>query len=207
LAHFCLLYNIKIFNNKTVIDYFSEYISFQKKALESIPKETLAEVIGLFKAALNEERQIFVFGNGGSGSNASHFVTDLGKSSSDKTHKRFRCMCLNDNTGWMTAIGNDYCFEDIFVRQLMNFARPGDLAMVLSVSGDSPNLVKAIEWAKNNQLHNIALVGGKKGKLAELADTVMVIDDTHYGRVEDAQMGICHMICYAFIEKEDLQKP
>lgn len=190
-----------------MVNYFSQYISLQKKALESIHKETLAEVIGLFKSALNEERQIFVFGNGGSGTNASHFVTDLGKSASDKTHKRFRCICLNENTGWITAIGNDYCFEDIFVRQLMNFARPGDLVMVLSVSGNSPNLVKALEWCKANGLHCMALVGSKKGKLAELADTAMVIDDTHYGRVEDAHMGICHMICYAFVEKGELQKP
>jgi len=190
-----------------VINYFSEYIGLQKKALESINKDTLAEVIGLFRSALDDERQIFVFGNGGSGNNASHFVTDLGKSSSDKTHKRFRCICLNDNTGWITAIGNDYCFEDVFMRQLTNLAKPGDLLMALSVSGNSPNMVKAMEWGKQQGMHTIALVGGKKGKLAELADTVMIIDDTHYGRVEDAQMGICHMICYAFVEKEELQGP
>ena len=190
-----------------MINYCSEYISLQKKALESIDRETLAKVIGLFKSALDEERQVFVFGNGGSAANASHFVTDLGKGSSDKTHKRFRCMSLNDNASWITAIGNDYAFEDIFMRQLMNLANPGDLVMVLSVSGDSPNLVKAIEWAKTNQLHSIALVGGKKGRLAELADTVMIIDDTHYGRVEDAHLGICHMITYAFMEKTELQKP
>jgi len=190
-----------------VINYCSEYISLQKKALDSIHKETLTEVIGLFKSALDEERQVFVFGNGGSAANASHFVTDLGKGSSDKTHKRFRCMSLNDNISWITAIGNDYSFEDIFMRQLMNLAKPGDLVMVLSVSGDSPNLVKAIEWAKTNQVHSIALMGAKKGKLAELADTAMVIDDTHYGRVEDAHMGICHMITYAFMEKTELQKP
>jgi len=190
-----------------VINYFSEYIRLQKKALESIPKETLTEVIGLFKSALDHEQQVFVFGNGGSAANASHFVTDLGKGSSDKTHKRFRCMSLNDNTSWITAIGNDYSFDDIFKRQLMNMAKPGDLLMVLSVSGNSPNLVKAVEWAKANRLHSIALVGGKKGKLTELADTVMVVDDTHYGRVEDAHMGICHMIAYAFMEKTELQKP
>ena len=190
-----------------MIDYFSEYISLQNKALESISKETLGEVIGLFKSALDNERQIFVFGNGGSAANASHFITDLGKGSSDKTHKRFRCLSLNDNTTWITAIGNDYCYEDIFMRQLMNQAKPGDLLLVLSVSGNSPNLVKAVEWAKANRLHCIALVGAKKGKLAELADTVMVIDDTHYGRVEDAHMGICHMIAYAFMEKTELQKP
>ncbi len=187
--------------------YFKEYIDLQKKALETIPVEKLTGIIGLFRAALDEERQIFVFGNGGSAANASHFITDLGKGASDKTHKRFRCMSLNDNVSWMTAIGNDYAYDEIFVRQLANFARPGDLLMVLSVSGNSPNLVKAAEWAKENQLHCIALVGGKKGKLAELADTAIVINDTHYGRVEDAQMGVCHMICYAFMEKSELQKP
>ncbi len=190
-----------------MINYCSEYISLQKKALESIDKETLANVIGLFKSALDEERQVFVFGNGGSAANASHFVTDLGKGSSDKTHKRFRCMSLNDNTSWITAIGNDYSFEDIFMRQLMNLANPGDLVMVLSVSGDSPNIVKAVECGNANGIHSIALVGGKKGKLAELADTAMIIGDTHYGRVEDAHMGICHMITYAFMEKTELQKP
>jgi len=79
--------------------------------------------------------------------------------------------------------------------------------MALGVSGNSPNVVKAMEWGKQLGMHTIALVGGKKGKLAELADTIIVINDTHYGRVEDAQMGICHMICYAFIEKEELQGP
>src|SRR6266851_9889460 len=114
-----------------MINYFSEYISLQKKALESIPKETLSKVIGLFKVALDSERQIFVFGNGGSAANASHFITDLGKGSSDKTHKRFRCLSLNDNVSWMTALGNDYKYEDIYVRQLMNYGKRGDLVMAL----------------------------------------------------------------------------
>jgi D-sedoheptulose 7-phosphate isomerase len=88
----------------------------------------------------------------------------------------------------------------------MNFARPGDLVLVMSVSGSSPNLVKAAQWAKENGIHVIALVGGKQGKLAEIANTTLVVNDTHYGRVEDAHMGICHMIAYAFMELPDLQK-
>lgn len=88
----------------------------------------------------------------------------------------------------------------------MNFAKPGDIAFTMSVSGNSPNLVSAIEWAKANQVHTIALVGEKKGKLADIADTVIVVNDTHYGRVEDAHMGICHMIAYAFMELAELQK-
>jgi D-sedoheptulose 7-phosphate isomerase len=104
----------------------------------------------------------------------------------------------------MTALGNDYAYADIFVGQLHNYGRKGDLAITLSVSGSSPNCVKAIEWAKKNGLHTVALVGAKKGKLAEIADTTIVINDSHYGRVEDAHMGICHMLCYVFMENPQL---
>jgi D-sedoheptulose 7-phosphate isomerase len=100
----------------------------------------------------------------------------------------------------MTALGNDYAYEDIFVRQLENYGRPGDIALSLSVSGNSPNCVKALAWAKEHGLSTIALVGSKRGRMAEIAEQVLVIADTHYGRVEDAQMGICHLLCYAFME-------
>jgi D-sedoheptulose 7-phosphate isomerase len=187
--------------------YLSAYIQQQKAALESISLEKVEKVISLFQKALHEDRQIFVFGNGGSASNASHFITDLGKSASDKTYRRFRCLSLNDNVSWITAIGNDYAYEDVFVRQLENYARPGDLAMVMSVSGNSPNLVKAVEWCRLRQVHTIALVGGNRGRLATLGDEVLVVNDTHYGRVEDCHMHIAHMICYAFIELDALQQP
>ncbi|MDB6129977.1 MAG: phosphoheptose isomerase, partial [Verrucomicrobiales bacterium] len=87
-----------------------------------------------------------------------------------------------------------------YVRQLRNYGKPGDVVIVMSVSGNSPNVVKAVEWAKANGLFTAALVGGKKGRLAEIADQAIVINDTHYGRAEDAQMGVCHMLCYAFME-------
>jgi D-sedoheptulose 7-phosphate isomerase len=83
---------------------------------------------------------------------------------------------------------------------LQNYGRPGDLALGISVSGNSPNCVKALEWAKKNGLQTVALVGGRRGRMAEIADTAIVIADTHYGRVEDAHMGICHLLCYAFME-------
>jgi len=183
-----------------VKDWIAEYIHLQKAALDSIPAEAVSEVIARFAQALKEDRQIFIFGNGGSASNASHFITDLGKGASDKLAKRFRCLSLNDNISWITALGNDYSYEDVYLRQLQNFARPGDIVMTLSVSGNSPNLVKAIDWAVDNGLYTVALVGAKRGRLAEIAEKVLVIDSEHYGRVEDAQMGICHMICYAFME-------
>lgn len=186
--------------------WIADYLRAQKACYDAIPVDQVNELIDLLRAALKEDRRIFVFGNGGSASNASHFVTDLGKGASDKIGRRFRVLSLNDNISWMTALANDYAYEDVFAGQLQNYARAGDIVLGISVSGNSPNCVKAFEWAKKNGLHTIALVGAKRGRMAELAKTLIVIQDTHYGRVEDAQMTICHMLCYAFIENPERAK-
>ena len=186
--------------------WISDYIKAQKAAHDSIPVDAVAQLIEKLRDALKEGRQILVFGNGGSAMNSSHFATDLGKGASDKVGKRFRVLSLNDNVSWMTALANDYAYDDVFYGQIQNYGRPGDIALGISVSGNSPNCVKAMEWAKMNGLRTVALVGGKRGRMAEIADQVIVINDTHYGRVEDAQMGICHMLCYAFIEHPEQGK-
>lgn len=184
--------------------WIEEYVRRQKASLDSIPLGQVAALIELMRKAYREDRQVFVFGNGGSAANASHFATDLGKGASDKLPRRFRVLSLNDNVSWMTALGNDYAYDQIFARQLANYARAGDLALTMSVSGNSPNLVRALEWGNENGLETIALVGGKKGRLAEVAKHVIAVDSEHYGRVEDAHMGICHMLCYAFMENPAL---
>ena len=180
--------------------WIRDYLRAQQAVYDSIPVETVAALITLLRDAVREDRQIFVFGNGGSAANSSHFATDLGKGSSDKLGRRFRVLSLCDNVSWMTAIGNDYAYEDIFVRQLENYGRPGDVALSISVSGNSPNCVKALEWARTHGLKTVSLVGAKRGRMAEISDQVIVLDDVHYGRVEDAQMTICHLLCYAFME-------
>jgi D-sedoheptulose 7-phosphate isomerase len=184
--------------------FISGYLDAQKKALESIPQEAVIKLIQLFKRAWKENRQIFVFGNGGSAANASHFVNDLGKSASDNLPRRFRCLSLNDNISWITALGNDYSYEEVFVGQLRNYAQSGDLVMAMSVSGNSPNVIKAVAWAKENGLYSIGLTGSQKGRLADLADLGISVDSDHFGRVEDAHMGICHLVCYAFIENPEI---
>lgn len=186
--------------------YFSDYLAQQKAAYDSIPLEQVAVVAQLMNDCWQQDRQLFVFGNGGSATNASHFITDLGKGASDRVQrdglgKRFRCLSLNDNVGWLTALGNDYSYDDVFVGQLQNYANPGDLVLTMSVSGNSPNLVKAIRWANDNGLQTVAMLGGKRGQLAELAQHVLVINSEHYGRVEDAHMTVCHMLCYYFMEE------
>jgi D-sedoheptulose 7-phosphate isomerase len=183
--------------------WIADYINAQKAALDSIPTAAVEQLIKLLREALHNDRHVFVFGNGGSASNASHFVTDLGKGSSDKIGKRFRCLSLNDNVSWMTAIANDYAYEDVFLRQIENYGKAGDVVLGISVSGNSPNAVKAMEWARKHGLVTIALVGSKRGGMAKAAEHVIAIDSTHYGRVEDAQMTICHLLCYAFIENPE----
>ena len=180
--------------------WITDYVAAQKRALDSIPADAVAQLIDKLRLAHKEDRQVFVFGNGGSAANASHFATDLGKGASDKVGKRFRVLSLNDNVSWMTAIGNDYSYEDVFSRQLENYGRKGDVAIAVSVSGNSPNCVKAIELANKTGLETVALVGAKRGRLAEIARHVIVIGDSHYGRAEDAQMGVLHLLCYAFME-------
>src|SRR5881296_4082306 len=147
----------RLFHTSRMRQWLQDYLAAQKAALDSIPLETVVKLIETFRQALNEDRQIFVFGNGGSAANASHFVTDLGKGASDKIGRRFRCLSLNDNVSWMTALGNDYSYEEVFCRQLMNYGRRGDIVLALSVSGNSPNVVRAVDWAKHNGLATIAL--------------------------------------------------
>lgn len=187
-------------------DWISNYIAAQKQALDTIPTEQIAALVKTVRTAHREGRRIYVCGNGGSAANASHFVTDLGKNSSNAMPTPFKVLSLADNTAWITALGNDYGYEDSFLRQLQNYGEKGDVLITISVSGNSPNLIKVLEWSKAHGLHTIALVGAKRGKAAELADQVIVTEDTHYGRVEDVQMNILHMLCYAFVELEEARK-
>jgi D-sedoheptulose 7-phosphate isomerase len=189
-----------------MLDWLQNYIASQKKALDTIKPADLIPLIHTLREAHRAGQRIYVCGNGGSAANASHFVTDLGKNSSEAMGSPFRVTSLTDNTPWITAIGNDYSFDDVFMRQLQNHGEAGDVLLVISVSGNSPNLVKALEWAKPRGLKTIALVGGKRGRAAELADQVIVVGDTHYGRVEDVQMNILHMLCYVFVERDDARR-
>src|SRR5271165_3189527 len=107
--------------------WIADYIRAQKAAMDSIPPEAVAEVVGKLRSALLEDRHIFVFGNGGSAANASHFATDLGKGASDKLDRRFRVISLTDNVSWMTALANDYSYEDVFAGQMQNYGQPGDI--------------------------------------------------------------------------------
>ena len=185
------------------INFPALYKAEVMKAIETIDLEKVAEAIRIFLEARAEGRQIFVCGNGGSAATASHFVTDMVKGASFDRPARFRIMALTDSLSTITAYSNDVGYECVFVEQLKNFAQPGDVVMALSGSGNSANVVAAIEYGNSVGCRTIALSGRDRGRLGPLAHLNIHVAEPHMGRIEDAHMAICHMICYYFMEYEE----
>lgn len=170
------------------------------RALETLDLEKVAEAIGWFEEARASGRQIFVCGNGGSASTASHFVCDMVKGASFERTPRFRIMALTDSLPTITAYANDVSYEAVFVEPLRNFARPGDLVMAISGSGNSPNVIRAVEYANAIGCKTLALTGRDGGKLGPLAQLNIQVAHPHMGRIEDVHLIVCHMIAYYFME-------
>jgi D-sedoheptulose 7-phosphate isomerase len=176
------------------------YLAGVRKAIETIDLERVAQAIEWFREARDQGRHIFVCGNGGSAATASHLATDLLKGASYGRAARFRVQALAEAVGTVTAYSNDVSYECIFVEQLKNFAQPGDLVVGISGSGNSPNVLRAIEYANSAGCRTLALTGRDGGKLGPLTQLNIQVREPHMGRIEDAHMIVCHMICYYFME-------
>jgi len=184
------------------MNFPAQYKSEVFKAIETVDLEKVSQVIELFKEARSEGRHIFVCGNGGSASTASHFACDIVKGASYNRSRRFRIMALTDQLATLTAYANDVSYDCVFVEQLRNFARAGDLVMGISGSGNSPNVIRALEYANSIGCRTIALTGRDGGKLGPLAQLNVQVTAPHMGRIEDAHMIVCHMIGYYFMDGE-----
>ena len=182
--------------------FVTAYLEQLRATLDSIELPKVEQAIQWFREARDEERQIFVCGNGGSAATASHFVTDIVKGASYGRSTRFRILALTDSLPTITAYANDAGYDCVFAEQLKNFARPGDLVMAISSSGNSPNVLRAIECANSIGCRTLALTGGDGGKLGPLAQLDLRVTGTHTGRIEDAHLVICHLIGYYFMESE-----
>lgn len=170
--------------------------------IETIDIAKVEEAIAWLIEARAAGKTVFVAGNGGSAATASHFVCDMVKGASYGRERRFRIMALNDNIPTLTAYSNDVGYDVAFAEQLKNFAQPGDVYMAISGSGNSPNVVKAMEAAAEIGCRTIALTGRDGGKLGKLAQLQIHVPDPHMGRIEDAHMIVCHMIGYYFMEEQ-----
>ena len=171
-------------------------------AIDTIDLPRVNEIIEIFKQARAEGRHIFVCGNGGSASTASHFACDIVKGASFNRAERFRIMALTDQLPTLTAYANDVSYDAVFVEQLRNFAEPNDVFMGISGSGNSPNVIRAMEYANSIGCKTIALTGRDGGKLGPLAQLNLQVPVPHMGRIEDAHMIVCHMVGYYFMEQE-----
>ncbi len=181
--------------------FFENYQKQLLEALQRVNLEQVAQAAAWFQEARDQERQIFVCGNGGSAATASHFVCDIVKGASYQRPSRFKMLALTDNLATITAYSNDVSYESVFVEPLKNWARPGDVVMAISGSGNSPNVLRALEYANGAGCKTIALTGRDGGKLGPLAQLEINVPVPHMGRIEDAHMVVCHMLAYYFMEE------
>ena len=170
-----------------------DYIEQLKKHLDTFPHDQFERLIDSMMDAYKEDKRIFVMGNGGSASTASHWVCDINKGCSLHKEKKFKMICLNDSIPTMLAYANDMSYEDIFVEQLKNFFAPGDVVIGISGSGNSLNVLKAIEYARANGGTTVGLCGYSGGRLYHTVDIPILarIDDMQ--KVEDVHMIVVHM--------------
>lgn len=170
-------------------------------ALDTVPMDKVEQAIAWMDEVRAQGRRIFTCGNGGSASTASHFVCDMVKGASYKKDQRFKIMALTDSLPTITAYSNDVSYDCVFAEQLKNFGQPGDILLAISGSGNSPNVLQAVEWANSNGMKTIGLTGRDGGKLGKLSQLEINVGDPHMGRIEDGHMIVCHMIAYYFMEQ------
>jgi len=164
--------------------------------LRQIDLDALERVYGILRSARDQGRTIYLAGNGGSAATASHWANDLGKGAKTPGQPPFRVMSLTDNVAWVTALANDESYDRVFAGQLENFARPGDVLVVFSASGNSPNLLRAVELARARGLATIGLLGFDGGALKALVDERLLLPTRKgaYGLVESGHDLLCHIL-------------
>ncbi|MFL6351293.1 MAG: SIS domain-containing protein [Bryobacteraceae bacterium] len=176
------------------------YRSHLMDAISSVDLGRVEQAIAWLGEARDNNHHIFVCGNGGSASTASHFTCDILKGASFERDRRFRILALTDSLPTLTAYSNDVCYECVFEEQLKNFAQKDDVVMAISASGNSANVVRAVEYGNRIGCRTVALTGRDGGKLGRLAQLNIQVRSEHMGRIEDAHLVVCHMIAYHFME-------
>lgn len=172
----------------------SDYINMLNKAVADLPEDSIRDIVDTLKNAYAQGRQVFILGNGGSAATASHVAEDLQKGIKECTGKRFKVISLTDCTPLICAWANDSGYDCVFAEQLDSFLDPGDVVIALSGSGNSPNVIKAVE--KANQLGAITYgwTGFSGGKLAQIAQKSIIVNSDNMQRIEDVHLIIGHMI-------------
>lgn len=164
------------------------------EALDQLPEDKFAEINSVLQDARETGKQIFVIGNGGSASTASHMVCDFNKNTREAGKNRMRAICLNDNVPSVLAYANDEGYDIIFSEQLSALGRADDIVIAISGSGNSANILKAIETARQMNIKVIGLTGFKGGKMKDMTDICLVVPSTSMEIIEDAHLIINHIL-------------
>jgi D-sedoheptulose 7-phosphate isomerase len=176
------------------------YLQRLKDEIANIDQAAMERWADLVFQAWESDRFVFIFGNGGSGTTASHMAEDLGKSTlresdlHDESKKRLKVLSLTDNAGWLMAVGNDLAYDQIFVQQLMNYGGEGDLVLAISGSGNSPNVLNAVDWANRHGLMTFGLTGYSGGKLKEMQQDGLHVALDDMGMVESIHLCLFHWV-------------
>jgi len=176
----------------TSVDYFADLIAVQNR----ISHGDIDRVVSHFVAAMESHKTIYCFGNGGSAALASHMACDFGKGTSDLLPPAGRCriVSLVDNTALMTAWSNDFSYDEVFAQQLLNLVAPGDVAFAISGSGNSKNILRALEVARQSGAVCVGVTGFSGGKMKDLCDDVIVVPSDSMQIIEDVHVSLCHVI-------------
>jgi D-sedoheptulose 7-phosphate isomerase len=171
-----------------------DYFETMDSVIKVINYGVIDKLVDILVEARHDNRQIFVFGNGGSACTSGHFGLELTMTGEAGGPKALQVRSLVDNIGLLTALSNDICYEDVFRYQLTCYANPKDIAIAITGSGHSPNILRACEWAKANDLTVVALTGFDGGQVKEIADIHINIPNNNFGIIEDLHMSIGHII-------------
>lgn len=174
--------------------FLADYASAMAKALNSVRPGEIDRAVTALKRAIQADRLIFACGNGGSAAIANHLTCDCSKGIATNTTLRPRVVSLSATVELVTAIANDMAYPEIFAYQLKNAARPGDVLITISSSGDSENIVRALDWAGENDMTTIALSGFSGGRSAQMADISLHVAAENYGVVEDVHQSLMHIL-------------
>ncbi len=178
----------------------SSYLDRLKNELDQLDPVEIKTWADLIYGAWDEGKFLYIVGNGGSACNASHMAEDLGKSTlhekdlSDESRKRLKVLSLTDNVGWLLAIGNDVGYDQIFRQQLMNYGQEGDVLLAISGSGNSENILQAVDWANRHGLKTLGLTGYSGGKLKDLAQHNFHVPLDDMGMVESIHLAVFHWV-------------
>lgn len=174
--------------------FLKSYLQDLGKALDQIRPEEFEAFVDELLGALRRGSFIFICGNGGSGATASHFAADLNKGVSYGRSRRFKVISLNDNLPTITAYANDVSYEDVFVEQLKNFLSPGDLVIAISGSGNSRNVLKAVEYANELGSRTFGICGYGGGELKKACGKSLSLESMDMQKVEDAHVVLIHCV-------------